>query len=143
MKKIRGSLASFREAPQYVQVEQLRTTRGYLSNFWYFYWLFAILRCSYWLRSLSGDCYWWRATASIRMHSLVNSLYFHWLFAILLCSDWLTVNQKSYLGSALHNPSYQVRLFLFPCLESQIYFCGSHFKFPSELLYIRLVTQIL
>ena len=65
-----------------------------LVNSLYFYWLFAILRCFDWLRSLSGDCYWWRATASIRMHSLVNSLYFHWLFAILLCSDWLTVNQK-------------------------------------------------
>ena len=81
--------------------------------------------------------------ASSRMHSLVNSLYFHWLFTILLCADWLTVNQKNYLSSALHNPSYQVRLFLFPRLESQIYFCGSHFKFPSEFLYIRLATQIL
>ena len=60
--------------------------------------------------------------ASSRMYSLVNSLYFHWLFAILLCSDWLTVNQKSYLGSALHNPSCQVRLFLFPVLKAKFTF---------------------
>ena len=69
--------------------------------------------CSDWLRSLSSAYYWWRATASSRMHSLVTSLYFYWLFAILLWSDWLVINHNYYLSSALHNISCQVTKWTF------------------------------